>query len=78
MTEIRVDKTVDARGLNCPMPVLKTKKALEELSSGQVLEVKATDPGSAADIPALLKKLGHELISSEKDGGVFKFFIRKN
>ncbi len=78
MSEIKVDRTVDARGMNCPMPVLKTKKALDELSSGEVLEVTATDPGSASDIPALLKRLGHELISSKEDGGVFVFYIRKN
>ncbi len=78
MTEIKADKVIDAKGLNCPMPVLKTKKALQEINSGQILEVQATDPGSAADIPALLKKLGHELLSSEKEDGVFKFYIRKN
>lgn len=78
MSEIKADRTVDARGMNCPMPVLKTKKALDELSSGEVLEVTATDPGSASDIPALLKRLGHELISSKEDGGVFVFYIRKN
>ncbi|NOY65129.1 MAG: sulfurtransferase TusA family protein [Nitrospirae bacterium] len=78
MSEIKADRTVDARGMNCPMPVLKTKKALDELSSGEVLEVTATDPGSASDIPALLKRLGHELISSKEDGGVFVFYIKKN
>jgi len=76
-TEVKADKTVDAKGLNCPMPVLKAKKALEELSSGQVLEVLATDPGSSSDIPALVKKLGHELLSSENEGGVFRFLIKK-
>ncbi|HHN64787.1 MAG TPA: sulfurtransferase TusA family protein [Nitrospirae bacterium] len=78
MSEIKADKVVDAKGMNCPMPVLKTKKALDELSSGEVLEVTATDPGSASDIPALLKRLGHELISSSQEGGVFTFYIRKN
>jgi tRNA 2-thiouridine synthesizing protein A len=78
MSEIKADRTVDARGMNCPMPVLKTKKALDELSTGEVLEVTATDPGSASDIPALLKRLGHELLSSKEDGGVFVFYIRKN
>ncbi len=78
MSEIKVTRTLDAKGMNCPMPVLKTKKALAELSPGEVLEVQATDPGSASDIPSLLKSLGHELLDSREDNGTFVFLIRKN
>lgn len=77
MPEIKADQVLDAKGLNCPMPVLKTKKALDGIQAGQVLEVVATDPGSKSDIPALLNRLGHELVDTREEGGVISFFIRK-
>lgn len=77
MVEIRADKIVEAQGLYCPMPVLKTKKALDELDSGQILEVIATDIASKADIPALLQRLGHELIEIREKDGKISFLIRK-
>ncbi len=77
MPEIKADQILDAKGLNCPMPVLKTKKALDGIQAGQVLEVVATDPGSKSDIPALLKRLGHELVDTREEGSVISFFIRK-
>ncbi len=77
MTEIAVDVVLDAKGLNCPMPVLKTKKALQTMGSGQVLEVIATDPGVKLDIPALLKRLGHELLEMREEDGTISFYIRK-
>jgi tRNA 2-thiouridine synthesizing protein A len=70
-------KVLDARGLKCPMPVLRTKKAVDELSVGQVLEVVATDPGSMADFRAWTKNTGHELILAEQQGDVFRYRIRK-
>jgi tRNA 2-thiouridine synthesizing protein A len=77
MSEIKPDQTLDTKGMNCPMPVLKTKKALDSIEAGQVLEVVTTDPGSKSDIPALLDRLGHELLETREDGGVISFFIKK-
>ncbi|MCI4625693.1 MAG: sulfurtransferase TusA family protein [Candidatus Magnetoovum sp. WYHC-5] len=77
MADIKADKTLDTKGLNCPMPVLKTKKALDEVSAGQVLEVISTDPGSKSDIPALLNRLGHELLNTKEEGNTITFYIKK-
>ncbi len=77
MEDVKPDQTLDTKGLNCPMPVLKTKKALESVQSGQILEVITTDPGSKSDIPALLRRLGHELVETKEDGGVISFYIKK-
>ncbi len=77
MTEFTVARTLDARGLNCPMPVVKTSKEIKEVAVGDVLEVLATDPGSMADITAWAKSTGNELLKSEKGAGVFKFYIRR-
>ncbi len=74
------DKEVDARGLNCPLPVLRTKKALAEMQSGQVLRVWATDPGSVKDFQAFAKQTGNELLRQgalEGEGKVFEFFMRR-
>lgn len=70
------DITLDASGLRCPMPLLKTKLELNAMSPGQELEVIATDAGSARDIPAFLRLSDHELIDSSEDGGRFRFVIR--
>lgn len=78
MTEIKADTIIDAKGLVCPMPVLKTKKALDGMKSGQVLKVIASDVASKADIPALLNRLGHELIEVKDGNGTISFLIRKN
>jgi tRNA 2-thiouridine synthesizing protein A len=77
MTDITPDQVLDCKGLNCPMPVLKTKKSLDGIESGQILEVQATDKGSVSDISALCNRLGHELIESKEEGGVFTFLIKK-
>ena len=77
MSEVKADVRVDASGLNCPMPILKAKKALDSLGAGQVLEFIATDSGTKADIPALLKRLGHELVGSREENGKFIFYIKK-
>ncbi len=77
MSAVKADVILDTKGMNCPMPVLKTKKAIDTLQSGQVLEVLSTDQGSKSDIPALLKRLGHELMETKEEGGVIEFYIRK-
>ena len=71
------DKELDARGLNCPLPILRCKKALAEISNGQVLKVMATDPGSVKDFQAFCKQTGHELLSLEQSESLFTFYIRK-
>lgn len=72
------DKELDARGLNCPLPILRTKKSLGELASGQVLKVNSTDPGSVKDMQAFAKQTGNELLSSAEEGGDFVFYLRKH
>ena len=72
------DKEVDARGLNCPLPILRAKKGLAELQAGQVLRVLATDPGSVKDFAAFARQTGNELASQgELPDGVFEFFLRR-
>lgn len=71
------DKELDASGLNCPLPILRTKKALAELTTGQVLKVLATDPGSVKDMQAFAKQTGNELLSSGEVGGKYQFFLKK-
>jgi len=77
MSEFTPERTLDAQGLKCPMPVVKTSKEIKGISVGGVLEVLATDPGSMADIMAWTRSTGNELLKSEKDGSVFKFYIRR-
>lgn len=69
-------QTLDTRGLNCPLPVLKAKKALVGLSTGDTLEVLATDPGSVKDFEAFCRQTGNELLESNEDSGVFSFLIK--
>ena len=71
------DKDLDARGLNCPLPIVKTKKALNDLTSGQVLRVASTDSGSIKDMEAFAKQTGNELLSSTQEGGNYVFFLKK-
>ncbi len=71
------DKELDARGLNCPLPILRTKKSLAELQSGQVLKIMATDPGSVKDMQAFAKQTGNELLSSAEASGEYMFFMKK-
>lgn len=78
MAETKADVILDVKGLTCPMPVLKTKKAIDGMGSGQNLEVITSDPASKADILALLNRLGHELVESGEKDGIFSFLIRKN
>ena len=71
------DKELDTRGLNCPLPILRTKKALTDMVSGQVLKVLATDPGSVKDFAAFSKQTGNPLLSSENADAEFVFFMKK-
>jgi len=74
---MQIHKEVDASGLNCPLPILKTKKALAEMQSGEVLRVIATDPGAVMDFQAFAKQTGNELISSLVEGDNFVFTLRR-
>jgi len=71
------DKELDARGLSCPLPILKTKKALNELASGQVLKILATDPGSVKDMQAFANQTGNPLLSSAEEDKTFVFHMKK-
>lgn len=71
------NKELDARGLNCPLPILRCKKGLAEINSGEVLKVLATDPGSVKDFKAFCKQTSHELLSLEQIEKDFIFYIRK-
>ncbi|WP_457668225.1 sulfurtransferase TusA family protein [Thiolapillus sp.] len=70
-------ETLDARGLNCPLPILKTRKAIGKLHKGEVLEVKSTDPGSIKDLDAFCRQTGNEMLQSRDDNGEFVFLLRK-
>jgi len=70
-------KLLDAKGLACPMPIVKTKKALAELEAGQVLEIHTTDQGAKNDLTAWAKSGGYELVKHEEENGVLKFWIKK-
>jgi tRNA 2-thiouridine synthesizing protein A len=74
---MNIDKELDVRGLNCPMPILKAKKLLGELASGQTLRVVATDPGSLRDFQAFAKQTGHELVSQTHDNVEFVHVLKK-
>lgn len=74
---IKSDVQLDAKGLACPMPIVKTKKAMNDVAEGQVLEIQATDKGSVADLAAWSKTVGHQYIGSNEDNGVFYHYIRK-
>jgi tRNA 2-thiouridine synthesizing protein A len=76
-TLMNFDKDLDARGLNCPLPILRAKKALNELTSGQVLRIVATDPGSVQDFKAFTNQTGNALLSHAEANKEFTFFIKK-
>ena len=71
------DKELDARGLNCPLPILRTKKALTDMAPGQVLKVLATDPGSVKDFQAFAKQTGNDLLSQAAAEKEFTFFLKR-
>ena len=70
------DHTLDAKGLNCPLPILKAKKALKQVPAGGTLEILATDPGSVADFEAFCRQTGNELVESSNDESVYRFLIK--
>jgi tRNA 2-thiouridine synthesizing protein A len=74
---LTADELVDARGLSCPMPIVKTATTMRTLASGKVVEVLATDPGSVKDFQAWARSTGNELIESTQEGSVYRFLIRK-
>jgi tRNA 2-thiouridine synthesizing protein A len=74
---LEIAQTLDARNLSCPMPIVKTAVAIKALTSGQLLEVLATDPGSVKDFTAWAKTTGNELVESGTEGGVYRFVLRK-
>lgn len=71
------DRELDARGLNCPLPILRAKKALNEMQSGQVLKIVATDPGSTKDFEAFCKQTGNQLLSHGEANKEFTFFMKR-
>ncbi len=78
MSELHEDQELDCKGLNCPLPILKTKKAIDGMTSGEVLKMIATDPGSINDVNAFTKRTGHELLESIAEDSDYTFFIRKS
>jgi tRNA 2-thiouridine synthesizing protein A len=68
---------LDCRGLNCPLPILKTKKALDGIQVGQILKMVATDPGSVPDVAAFSRRTGHQVVQQSEGGGEFVFFIQR-
>ncbi|MGI9357609.1 MAG: sulfurtransferase TusA family protein [Rhizobiaceae bacterium] len=68
---------LDAKGLNCPLPILKAKKALNDVPAGENLEILATDPGAVADFEAFCRQTGNELVESSTDGDVYRFLIKR-
>jgi len=77
MTETVHDRELDARGLNCPLPILRARKALNDMTTGQVLRILATDPGSVKDFEAFAKQTGNALVAQSASGAEFTFFLRK-
>jgi tRNA 2-thiouridine synthesizing protein A len=75
---VMATQTLDAKGLNCPMPIMKAKKAMKGLSSGETLAIEATDPGSVKDFEAFCRATGNELMESGETGGVFTFLLKKS
>ncbi len=74
--DITPDETLDCRGLACPMPILKTKKALSNIRSGHILEILGTDPGTKNDLPSFAKRSGHEYLGEKEDEGFIRFYIK--
>lgn len=77
MIDLKEDQTLDCKGLNCPLPILRTKKVMDTMNVGEVLKMLATDPGSVNDVKSWTKRTGNELLSYEEEDGVFTFFMKK-
>ena len=74
---LEVAQTLDAKGLSCPMPLLRTKKEIGKIKSGEILEVLGTDPGSRNDIPGWCARAGHEYLGEREDEGFIRFYVKK-
>lgn len=74
---MNADQTLDCKNLSCPLPILRTKKAMDTMSSGQVLKMIATDPGSVTDIPAWSRSTGNELVGQEHEGHEYVYYLKK-
>ncbi len=77
MNTYAFDQELDCIGLNCPLPILKTKKQIDTMESGQILKIVATDMGSVSDMKAWSKRTENELLAHAEDGGIFTFFVKK-
>ena len=77
MNKLEFNQELDCRGLNCPLPVLKTKKAMDEMAAGDVLKMISTDPGSQNDVTAWAKRTGNEIMSANNEGSDFVYYIKK-
>ena len=77
MAVIEISQRVDARGLSCPMPIVKTAQAIKTVGSGELIEVLATDAGSVKDFAAWSRATGQELVEQSADGGVYRFVLRR-
>ncbi|MBW2465883.1 MAG: sulfurtransferase TusA family protein [Deltaproteobacteria bacterium] len=77
LNDIKADKTLDAKGLECPLPLLKAKKIIDTLESGQVLEIIGTDEGSKVDLPGWCERVGHSYLGVIEEAGYYKFYIKK-
>ena len=74
---LQIDREVDARGLNCPLPILRTKKTLNDMVTGQVVRILATDPASVRDFEAFARQTGNELVHKSEQDGAFVFLLRR-
>ena len=74
---VRIDREVDARGLNCPLPILRTKKTLNDMVTGQVVRILATDPASVRDFEAFARQTGNQLVQQSEQDGAFVFLLRR-
>ena len=77
MATVEITATVDARGMSCPMPIVRTAQAVRPLASGSVVELLATDPGSVKDVAAWCRSTGNELVGQSEDAGVYRFVLRR-
>lgn len=75
--DIQITKTMDLKGMPCPMPVVKVSKGIKEVEVGQIIEAITTDPGSLSDFPAWARTSGNEILKTEQDGKTIKFYIRR-
>lgn len=75
--DIKIEKTMDLKGLPCPMPVVKVSKGIKDVEVGQIIEAISTDPGSLTDFPAWARTSGNEIVKTEQDGDEIKFYIKR-